>query len=60
MKKKKQWPEKSLPQFSPEQTLVWLDEQRQFLFEVWKKNPKLRKRWETLNQPHRAFKAGSN
>jgi len=35
---------------SPEQIIEWLDGHRQFMFEVWEKNPELRKEWELLNK----------
>ena len=38
------------PQLSPEEIILWLDGYRQMMWEVWRKNPELRKQWERLNQ----------
>ncbi len=46
--KVRKWVEMPLPEPTPEQILTWLDQTREFLFEVWKKNPALRKRFEAL------------
>lgn len=35
---------------SPEEMLLWLDEWRAFIFEVWKCNPEQRKIWEELKR----------
>ena len=36
------------PKLSAEDTLVWLDGYRQLMFEIWKKNPSLKRRFEKL------------
>lgn len=38
------------PTFSFEQTIVWLDDMRQFIFELWKNNPKLKEAWDAENE----------
>jgi len=35
---------------TPEQVLTWLDQVRAFMFEVWEKNPELRKKYENLRK----------
>lgn len=47
----KKWNRENKPLFyTPEQILDWLDGMRSFMFEVWKKNPSLRKTYEKLNR----------
>ncbi|HSA59429.1 MAG TPA: hypothetical protein VLJ37_07055 [bacterium] len=36
------------PDFTPEQILTWLDQTRKFMFEVWRRNPALRRRYDKL------------
>lgn len=38
------------PHYSAEQILEWLDGMRAFMFEVWKKNPSMRRAYEKLRQ----------
>ncbi len=33
-----------------EQTILWLDAYRQWMFEIWKNHPELRVEWEKINQ----------
>jgi hypothetical protein len=35
---------------TPEQTLLWLDDFRELMFEVWRKNPSLRKQKQRLDR----------
>ncbi len=37
-------------QLTPEQIIQWLESYRELMFEVWNKNPELRKEWERLNK----------
>lgn len=46
--KSQKWKQRRPLKFTPEETLLWLDGYRRFIFEVWKNNPKLRKKWENL------------
>jgi len=38
------------PDLTPEQIISWLDECRQFMFEVWNSNPHLKEEWDRINQ----------
>lgn len=45
----KNWdPHYEQPRLTPEEIINWLDGHRQFMWEIWKQNPELRKRWEFL------------
>lgn len=52
MTKKKSRPESnwgSTPRLSAEQVILWLDGYRQWMFEIWRSNPKLREKWLKTN-----------
>ena len=34
---------------TPEEVITWLEGHRQWMFEIWKNDPKLRKKWEKIN-----------
>lgn len=40
--------DKRMPGLVPEQILTWLDQTRELMIEVWRKNPSLRSRFEKL------------
>lgn len=45
----KRWNAEQKPmRLSPEDCLKWLDSCREFMFEVWRSNPHLRKEYERL------------
>lgn len=45
----KAWNAEQKPdRLTPEQALTWLDGWREFMFEVWRSNPHLRKEYERL------------
>jgi hypothetical protein len=38
--------EQTPPDLTPEQILIWLDQTRSLMFEVWRRNPALRRKYE--------------
>lgn len=46
----RKWPPSLPPRLTAEAVLTWLDGYRQFMFEIWKKNPELRRRWEKMRK----------
>lgn len=50
----KRWNTEQKPmRLSPEDCLKWLDGCREFMFEVWRSNPHLRKEYERLQAKER-------
>ena len=38
------------PRLTAEETILWLDGHREFMFEVWRSNPGFREKWLRINQ----------